>query len=151
MSYAYHFWDFHGVVKIDFIDKNTRIKSQYDVEILRETRSCRKAPIFKRYILHDNTAIHTSQLTKSEIEKLSIEAMPHPPYSLDLAPSDFFLFLHLKSHQHGHRFTDPEGLKEKVKSFFDMQTENVYENAFYELEKRWKKYVEFEISYNEKY
>ncbi len=31
-----------------------------------------------------------------KIEKLKFEFIDHPPYSLDLAPSDFFLFPNLK-------------------------------------------------------
>jgi hypothetical protein len=41
------------------------------------------------------------------------EQFDHPPYSKDLAPSDFHLFLYLKSFLAGQRFHDDE-VKEAV-------------------------------------
>jgi hypothetical protein len=34
---------------------------------------------------------------QSVIEKIGAEVLPHPPYSPDLAPCDFFLFPRLKT------------------------------------------------------
>jgi hypothetical protein len=36
--------------------------------------------------------------------------VPHPPYSPDLAPSDFWLFGRIKTALAGRTFADPEGL-----------------------------------------
>ena len=38
----------------------------------------------------------------------------HPPYSPDLAPSDFFLFPKIKKHLAGKRFANDEDLKDAV-------------------------------------
>jgi hypothetical protein len=38
--------------------------------------------------------------------------VPHPPYSLDLAPADFFLFPKLKTTLKGHRFQTIEEIQE---------------------------------------
>ena len=35
---------------------------------------------------------HTSLVTRKKLLKLGWEVMPHPPYSPDLAPSDYHLF-----------------------------------------------------------
>ena len=40
--------------------------------------------------------------------------MDHPPYSPDLAPSDFHLFLHLKKFLGGKQFDDDDDLKDAV-------------------------------------
>lgn len=42
--------------------------------------------------------------------------MTYPPYSLDIAPSDYHLFLELKKHLGGMHFRTGEELKEKVLS-----------------------------------
>jgi hypothetical protein len=39
---------------------------------------------------------------------------PHPPYSPDLAPSDFFLFGHVKTALRGTVFDSVEGMLEAV-------------------------------------
>jgi len=42
----------------------------------------------------------------------------HPPYGLDLAPSDFHLFLHLKKHLDGKNFDDDDKVQEEVMTWF---------------------------------
>jgi hypothetical protein len=40
--------------------------------------------------------------------------MPHPPYSPDLAPADFFLFCKLKTNLKGRRFQTKEEIQENA-------------------------------------
>jgi hypothetical protein len=40
--------------------------------------------------------------------------LDHPPYSPDLAPSDFHLFHHLKKHLTGKKFDDSDEVQEDV-------------------------------------
>ena len=47
-------------------------------------------------LLHDNAPSHTAGKTMTFIQRNNIELLPHPPYSPDLAPCDFFLFPKLK-------------------------------------------------------
>ncbi len=47
---------------------------------------------FRPCLLHDNAAPHTAKVTKETLEALGFRVLPHPPYSPDLAPSDFHLF-----------------------------------------------------------
>jgi len=42
------------------------------------------------------------------------DTFAHPPYSPDLAPSDFYLFSKKKEHLAGKRFTDDEDLQHAV-------------------------------------
>jgi len=43
--------------------------------------------------------------------------LPHPPYSPDLAPSDFHLFPKLKEHLMGQRFSCDEEVKSAVRKW----------------------------------
>ena len=45
--------------------------------------------------------------------------MPHPPYSPDLSPNDFWLFKDFKKHLRGNRFRSGEDVESDVKMFFD--------------------------------
>ena len=40
----------------------------------------------------DNAPCHKSMKTMVKLNKLSFELLPHPPYSPDLGPSDYWLF-----------------------------------------------------------
>ncbi|KAG5313106.1 MOS1T transposase, partial [Pseudoatta argentina] len=50
------------------------------------------AAIDKVILLHDNARPHVAKPVKTYLETLKWEVLPHPPYSPDIAPSDFHLF-----------------------------------------------------------
>jgi histone-lysine N-methyltransferase SETMAR len=57
------------------------------------------------YLLqHDNTRLQTSLKTVEHIINIGWTVIPHPPYSLDLAPSDFHLFGPMKDGLRGQHF-----------------------------------------------
>jgi hypothetical protein len=60
-------------------------------------------------LLHDNARPHTANRTRELLRRCNCEVLDHPPYSLDLTPSDFHLFGPLKKHLGGRSFaTDGE-------------------------------------------
>jgi hypothetical protein len=48
-------------------------------------------------MLHDNARPHTAATMQDLIAALGWEQFNHPPYSPDFAPSDFYVFLHVKT------------------------------------------------------
>jgi histone-lysine N-methyltransferase SETMAR len=44
------------------------------------------------FLLHDNAPSHTSNIAQAAISDFGFTQLTHPPYSPDLAPSDYFLF-----------------------------------------------------------
>jgi histone-lysine N-methyltransferase SETMAR len=48
-------------------------------------------------MLHDNARPQTATATQDLITTFCWEQFNHPPYSPDLVPSDFHVFLHLKT------------------------------------------------------
>ena len=64
-------------------------------------------------LLHDNTRPHTAQQTQALLhEQIHWDIFKHPPYSSDLAPSDFFLFPKMKGHLADKCFANDEDLKD---------------------------------------
>ncbi|KAI6646050.1 Transposase [Oopsacas minuta] len=61
-------------------------------------------------ILIDNASFHTAKLTKDFLDVEGLELLPHPPYSPDLAPCDFSLFLKLKIYLQGKDFSTLQAL-----------------------------------------
>uniref|UniRef100_A0A0K0FBF9 Histone-lysine N-methyltransferase SETMAR n=1 Tax=Strongyloides venezuelensis TaxID=75913 RepID=A0A0K0FBF9_STRVS len=43
-------------------------------------------------LLHDNKRPHISRITLQKLNDLKYETLAHPPYSPDLAPTDFHFF-----------------------------------------------------------
>jgi len=52
--------------------------------------------------------------------------MCHPPYSHDLAPSDYHLFPHLKKHFYRRRFSTDDELKYAIEEWLKGQSELFY-------------------------
>ena len=64
-------------------------------------------------LLHDNAGPHTARHTQALLrEELNWDIFEHPPYSPDLASSDFFLLPEMKEHLAGKRFANDEGTKD---------------------------------------
>ena len=63
------------------------------------------------FILHqDNAPVHTSRLAQSTIQDLSIEPLPHPPYSPDWAICDSFLFPTVRDQFRGIKYESRDEL-----------------------------------------
>jgi hypothetical protein len=57
------------------------------------------------FLLHDNAPAHQTVVLKDFLAKDNATALHHPPYSLDLAPPNFYLSPRLKSGMQGRRFS----------------------------------------------
>ena len=53
------------------------------------------------FLLNDNALAHISGVAMSSAADRGYKSLPHPPYLLDLTPSDFCLFPLLKEHLRG--------------------------------------------------
>ena len=68
---------------------------------------------------------------------MGIKTVPQPPYSLDLAPRDFWLFPKLK----GCHYETIEEMKEAVMKVIDMFTQEDFHGAFQKLLERYNKCI----------
>jgi histone-lysine N-methyltransferase SETMAR len=71
---------------------------------------------------HDNTLPHTSVLTQQFLVKYKMAVIPHPPYSPDLAPCDFFIFQKMKLKVKGRRFDTIEEIQGEFHTALDTLT-----------------------------
>jgi len=73
--------------------------------------------------------------------KYETTVVPQPPYSPDLAPVDFFLFLKLKFSLKGRRFQMVEEIEEN--SIWDLCaiSQNTFQDAFQNWKKRWERCI----------
>ncbi|GFV57908.1 histone-lysine N-methyltransferase SETMAR [Trichonephila clavipes] len=87
--------------------------------------------------LHHNARPHTANVTKTLLRGFGWDVFDHPPYSPDLAPSDFHLFLHLKSFLAGKHFNNDKELKENVSNWLKTQAATFYEEGIEKLVPRY--------------
>jgi histone-lysine N-methyltransferase SETMAR len=72
-------------------------------------------------LLHDNAPAHRPLATQKKLAYLCFQCLDHPPYSPDLAPSDYHLFPGLKKQMNGrHVSSDAEVIadSETFRNFF---------------------------------
>ena len=81
---------------------------------MKDERTC----MMRHFLLHDNARPHSAAQTQDLITSFKWEQVGHPPpYSPDLATSDFHLFLHLKKFLSGKRFDDDDDPKDTVQNW----------------------------------
>lgn len=150
------FWDVKGVLLLDFLERNHTITGQHYSDQLEEQlhpsiRSKRRGLLSKGVLLqHDNARAHTANVTSSTITKLGWEVLVHPPYSPDLAPSDYHLFGPLKDHLGGTKFDTDEDVRNAVQKWLHTMPETFFSAGIRALPTRWKKCIEVQGDYVEK-
>jgi hypothetical protein len=63
--------------------------------------------------------------------------IPHPPYSPDFAPCDFFLFPKMKLKLKGRQFDSTEEIQPESKRMLDPLTEKDFQETFQKWRRRW--------------
>ena len=72
---------------------------------------------------------------------MGIKTVPQPPYSPDLDPCDFWLFLKLNEKLRGCRYETIEEIKEAVTKVIDMLTQEDFHGAFQMWLERYNKCI----------
>ncbi|KAL0901883.1 hypothetical protein ABMA27_007038 [Loxostege sticticalis] len=149
------FWDSQGIILIDFMEKGKTITGAYYAALLgkfHEVLMMKRPHLAKKKVIfhHDNAPAHTSAIATSKLVELRYQLLPHPPYSPDLAPCDFFLFPNMKKWLGGKRFSFNEEVEAETEAYFSGFDKAYFFDGLKKLEHRWSKYVELKGDYVEK-
>jgi histone-lysine N-methyltransferase SETMAR len=98
---------------------------------------------------HDNASSHNAAVVTQYLRNEGVERLPHPPYSPDLAPCDFFLFPRIKKELSGKSFDKVEHLARAVQAVVDGISKREYEKSFESWQNRLKRCIEFNGEYFE--
>ncbi len=116
------------------------------MEKLRQL-SGRTTPRFRPCLLHDNAAPHTAKVTKETLESLGFRVLPHPPYSPDLAQSDFHLVRSLQWFLRDKTLETEEEVKCALDDYFASKGINFYQRGIHRLVQKWKDVVRHKGKY----
>ena len=100
---------------VDYLEEGCMINGANYTEELRRLRQAivkkRRGKLTQGVLLvQDNASAHTSQAAIAAATKCSFKVLPHPPYSLELAPLDNHLFPNLKTNFRGRNFESNKGI-----------------------------------------
>jgi histone-lysine N-methyltransferase SETMAR len=114
-------------------------------------RSKRRGLLLKTVLLHDDNARpHAAAATIETIQKLNFELLPHPPYSPDLAPSDYHLFGSLKKALQGRQLGSDEEVKQTVHTWLCDQPKTFFSDGIKKLVEHCIKCVDKQGDYIKK-
>ena len=148
------FWDSKGIILIDYKPAGTSITGEYYANVIKQLwvaiKEKRRGKLAAGVLLlHDNAPVH--RVAQAAIRECKFEQLNHPPYSPDLAPSDYYLFRNLKSHLRGTRFRDDDELKAATEACFEDHIDGFYFKGIDCLKEKWAKCIEVKGDYIEKY
>ncbi|KAJ2953508.1 hypothetical protein O0L34_g1107 [Tuta absoluta] len=132
------FWDSEGILLIDYKDKGVSITGEYYASILERLREAikekRRGKLAKGVLLlHDNAPVYTSRVALASLHKVGFDILEHPPYSLDLAPSDYYLSPKLKKELRRKKFSSNEEVKDAVSAYFSGQDKTFFYEGIHKL------------------
>ena len=98
----------------------------------------------RKYIIfhQDNARLHVSLMTRQKLLQLGWEVLIHPPYSPDIASSDFHWFWSLQNSLNGKNFNSLEDCKRHLEKFSAQKDKKFGEDGIMKLPEKWQKLVE---------
>ncbi len=140
------FFDAQGLIYYEYIQRPMTVNQQVFQGILRRfdaAHSRRHPRAFvngHKFIHMDNAPAHNAGYTLTLLRILGWTRLPHPPYSPDLAPCDFWLFGRVKKHIRGTRFRSIQALKAAVEDEIGEIPSAEYKRAIlHSWPQRWRK------------
>ena len=92
----------------------------------------------KKVLFHqENTPYHKSIATMEKLHEVHFEFLLHPPYSPDLAPSDYWLFVDIKRMLQGERFGSNKEVISETEAYFEVKNKSFNKKGIELLEKHW--------------
>lgn len=137
---CFFFFYIKGIVHIDWVPEGQTMNQHYYISVLANLREWvrrKRNDLWRKksWILHqDNAPAQSALSVKTFLAKRNIPILDHPPYSPDLAPSDFFLFPKVKSALKGTRFETFKAVKEKATEVMNGLPENDLQHCY----EQWK-------------
>ena len=92
-------WDWQGIIHYELLPYGQTLNSDLYCQQLDRLNAAlmqKRSSLINRgrIVFHqDNARPHTSLVTRQKLRELGWELLLHPPYSPDLVPSDYHLFL----------------------------------------------------------
>ncbi|GFW68549.1 histone-lysine N-methyltransferase SETMAR [Trichonephila clavipes] len=130
---------------VELLPDNTTINLEvycHQLDKLNDALQQKRSELINRkgVVFHqDNARPHISLVTRQKLLQLEWDTMPHPPYSPDLAPSDYYLFRSLQNLLDGKTFTLNEEVKNHLDQFIASKDQKFYERGIMLLPERRQK------------
>ena len=136
------FWDARACFTRNFWLKDQRWIPTGIVQPYGTLKQCirRTRPERNTFLLHhDNARPHYGAQTQDAMACLKFTVVPHPPYSPDLAPSDFWLFPEFKETLKCQHFSSDAEVEAAVRKWLSSQRETFFTDGMQKWIEQMKK------------
>jgi len=129
------FLDIRGIVRKEFVPPGQTVNGKFYCEVLRRLRENvrHKRPMWKNgnwLLHHDNAPAHTLLVVRELLTKNNVTTVPHPAYSPDLAPCDFYVFPKMKLRLKGRHFASIEEVQAESQQILNTLTPADFNECF---------------------
>ncbi|GFS48084.1 histone-lysine N-methyltransferase SETMAR [Trichonephila clavipes] len=90
----------------------------------------------------DNARPLSSVVTHQKLWELDWKVLMHPPYSLRLAPNDYYLFLALQNFQNDKKLGSRKDYENRLLEFFANKGQYLYERGNMKLALKWQQFLQ---------
>jgi len=144
---ASNIWDQDGIFLIDCLPKGQTINAEYYLSLLVQLEDILKEKSRGKVtngvlFLHKNDPAHRALATQKELAYPGFHCLDHPPYSPDLAPSDYHLFSGLKKQLKGRHFSSDAEVIAAAETWLDGQHSEFFLSGLKKLEQRANKCID---------
>ena len=94
-----------------------------------------------------NSRPNTAVKVKETLAVLKWKVLSHPPYSPDIAPSDYYLFRSMQSGLAEQHFGKVEEIEKLIDKWIDSKNEDFFHRGIHKLPERWSKVVAAQGNY----
>ncbi|GFV67630.1 histone-lysine N-methyltransferase SETMAR [Trichonephila clavipes] len=141
-------WDWKGIIYYKLLPYCQTLNSDLYCEQLNRLKltidqkhlelANRKGVVFHQ----DNARPHTCVVTRQKIWKLGWKDLMHPPYSPDLAPSDYDVFPALQNFLSDKKLGSEEDCENRLLEFFANKDQYFYERGIIKLSLKWQQIIQ---------
>ena len=135
-------WDAQGLIMLDFPLKKSTITGAYYENLLDQLRTAirekRRGKLSKgNLVQQDDARVHICKIAMDVVERNRYELIPHPAFSSDLVPSDYFLFPNLKKDIRGRHFRSNQEVVAAVEERVGDKDPDFVSSGLMAVEHRW--------------
>ena len=141
-------WDMQGPVYYELLNPGETVNAERyrsQLEHLNDNLMQKRPAIAsnrrKVILLHDNARPHVARAVRETLLQLEWEVLPHPAYSPDIAPSDYYLFRLMQNDLADTRFRNVEEVRKWVDNWLASKPSSFYREGITKLPERWEKVI----------
>ncbi len=135
-------WGLKGIIHQELLPTGCNITADLNCQQLDHVAAKLQGKQDRIYFLHDNATPHIAKSIREKLLKLGWVTVPHPPYSPDLAPTDYHMYRSMSDYLPEKKFDNENDLIMDLVNFFAQKSQDFYSRGILSLLERWQQVID---------